>query len=147
MNELEIITNIINQYFGVDAAYYGIDPVIFAQHLIDNNCRTEVAIEVSKELIEKYYSKDKAFEFEYGIIKFKHRFSINRSLWDYQETTLTKCIRVGIQYKYTTMAKDKLIAEMQIIYKDDNDKLKILRKDLQEWTFTIVNKGNMSIQI
>lgn len=64
--------------------------------------------------------------FDYGIVTYKHRFSINRSIDDYEETTFNKCIRMGIEYKYKTVACDKLIAEMQIVYKDENDKLKCL---------------------
>ena len=45
---------------------------------------------------------DKEFVFDYGIVTYKHRFSINRSLDDYEETTLNRCIRMGIQYKYKT---------------------------------------------
>ena len=76
---------------------------------------------------------------------YKHRFSINRSLDDYQETTLNKCIKIGIQYKYKTVACDKLIAEMQILYKDGNDKVHCFCGDLHEYTFEIKHKGNMKI--
>ena len=75
-------------------------------------------------------ASDGNFTFEYGIVTFKHRFSINRSLDDYEETTLNKCIRIGLEYKYYTMACDKLIAELQILYKDENDKLQCLKADL-----------------
>ncbi len=81
--------------------------------------------------------------FDYGIVTYKHRFSINRSLDDYEETTLNKCIRMGIEYKYKTVACDKLIAEMQIVYKDENDKLQCLCLDLRDWTFAIKNLGHM----
>lgn len=87
------------------------------------------------------------FKFDYGIVVYKHRFSINRSLDDYEETTLNKCIRMGIEYKYKTMARDKLIAEMQIIYKDENDKLHCLCEDLHDYTFEIKHKGDMQIAL
>ena len=90
---------------------------------------------------------DGDFTFEYGIVVFKHRFSINRSLDDYEETTLNKCIRIGLEYKYYTMACDKLIAKLQIVYKDENDKLQCLKKDLNEWSFEIKHKGNMKISL
>ena len=82
-------------------------------------------------------------KFDYGVVVYKHRFSINRSLNDYEETTLNKCIRMGIAYKYKTMACDKLIAEMQIVHKDENDKLKCVCLDLHDWTFAIKHLGNM----
>ena len=90
---------------------------------------------------------DGEFTFEYGIVVFKHRFSVNRSLNDYEETVLNKCIRIGLEFKYYTMACDKLIAELQIVYKDDDNKLQCLKKDLHEWTFEIKHKGNMQISI
>lgn len=89
----------------------------------------------------------KVFSFDYGIVVYKHRFSINRSLDDYKETTLSKCIRMGIQYKYKTMACDKLIAEMQILYKDENDNVRCLCEDLHEYTFEIKHKGDMRIAL
>ena len=87
------------------------------------------------------------FTFDYGIVIYKHRFSINRSLDDYKETTLNKCIRMGIEYKYKTVACDKLIAEMQILYKDENNKLQCLCLDLYDWTFKIKHVGNMQCHI
>ena len=53
-------------------------------------------------------SDNKNFVFDYGIIEFKHRFNMTRSLDDYKVTTLNKCIRMGIEYKYYTMARDNL---------------------------------------
>lgn len=88
-----------------------------------------------------------ADSFDYGIVVYKHRFSINRSLDDYEETTLSKCIRMGVQYKYKTMVCDKLIAEMHIIYKDENNNLKCLCEDLHEYTFEIKHKGDMRIYL
>lgn len=86
-------------------------------------------------------------EYDYGIVTYKYRFSINRSLNEYKETKLNKCIRIGIVYKYYTMAKDKLIAEIQIIYKDEQDKLQCLCKNLEEYTFIINHKGDMMLTL
>ena len=71
------------------------------------------------------------FTFDYGVVIYKHRFSINRSLDDYKKTTLNKCIRMGIEYKYKTVACDKLIAEMQILYKDENNKLQCVCGEIE----------------
>lgn len=87
------------------------------------------------------------FSFDHGIVTYKHRFSINRSLDDYEETTLNRCIRMGVQYKYKTMACDKLIAEMQITYKDEDGKLHCLCEDLHDFTFSIKHKGDMQIDL
>lgn len=86
-------------------------------------------------------------KFDYGVVTYEHRFSLDRSLADYVETTLNKCIRMGLVYNYKTMAYDKLIAEMQIVYKDVNDKLQCLCLDLQDWTFKIEHKGNMLVEL
>lgn len=82
-------------------------------------------------------------KFDYGIITYKHRFNMSRSLDDYEEITLNKCIRTGIQHKYKTAGRDKLIAEMQIVYKDENNDLQCLCLDLEEWTFSIKHVGDM----
>ena len=123
----------------------------------DKECFGEkVANELYESVLHKYITQDAQnvinvtdgdFSFEYGIVTFKHRFSINRSLNDYEETTLNKCIRIGLKYIYYTMACDKLIAELQILYKDENNKLQCLKKDLHDWTFQIKHKGNMMINI
>lgn len=85
--------------------------------------------------------------FDYGIVTYKHRFSINRSLDDYDETILNKCIRMGVEYKYKTMARDNLIAEMQIVYRDEFGKLHCLCEDLRDYTFSIKHKGDMMITL
>ena len=127
----------------------------------DEGCFGEkIATELYESILHKYISKeaqevinhivkatDGDFSFEYGIVTFKHRFSIKRSLNDYEEITLNKCIRIGLEYKYYTMACDKLIAELQIVYKDEDGKLQCLKKDLHEWTFQIKHKGNMMINL
>ena len=86
-------------------------------------------------------------EFDYGVVIFKHRFSLNRSLDDYEETTLNKCICIGLQLYYKTMAYDKLVYEVQIIYKDENNNHQLLRLDLHDYTIKIKYVGNMSVNI
>lgn len=85
------------------------------------------------------------FKCEYGIVSYKHRFSINRSLDDYEEITLDKCIRMSIEHKYKTVACDKLITEMQILHRDENDNVRCLCLDLNDYTFEIKHKGDMKI--
>ena len=86
-------------------------------------------------------------DFDYGIVIYKHRFSIKRPLDDYRKTILNKCIRMEIEYKYKTMDCDKLIAEMQIVYKDENSKLQCICLDLHDWTFSIKHLGNMQCNL
>ena len=86
-------------------------------------------------------------DFEYGIVVYKHRFNMTRSLDDYKETTINKCIRIGLELKYKTMARDKLVYEVQIVYKDENDKLQCLCLDLHDWTIAIKHIGNMQCNI
>lgn len=102
--------------------------------------------EIGDELISNKVT-DGNFTFEYGVVIYKHRFSINRSLDSYKEIILNKCINMGIQYKYKTAGCDKLIAEMQIVYKDENNKSHCLCLDLHEYTFEIKHKGNMHIRL
>ena len=107
----------------------------FADHLIENGV-----------IVPNRVSSDN-FSFEHGIVVYKHRFSIKRSLNDYEETTLYRCISMSIQHVYKTMACDKLITEMNILYKDDNNKVQCTKLDLHDWTFKVVHKGDMSINI
>lgn len=86
-------------------------------------------------------------KFDYGIVIYKHRFDLNRSLDEYKETTLNKCIRMGLVYKYKTMACNNLIAEIQILYRDKNNEVQCLCLDLHDWTFEIKHKGNMQVNI
>ncbi len=90
---------------------------------------------------------EKEFYFDYGIVIYKHRFDLNRSLNDYKETILNKCIRMGIVYKYKTMAHDKLITEMQVLYRDENNQVQCLCLDLHDWTFEIKHKGDMLVEL
>lgn len=135
------IAEIINDYFGVDAAYFDVDPQAFAQHLIENNVYYVAPPENTITV------QDKNFSFEYGIVTYEHRFSINRPLSDYKETTLNKCIRIGLELKYYTMAKDKLIHELQIVYKDGNNKLQCVCLDLEKYHVVIKHKGNMMLTL
>jgi hypothetical protein len=136
--------------------------VLQAKEIIDSLPTADV---VSKSLLEQYkYERDLAieqlqengiefganeesFNFDYGVVVFKHRFSINRSLNDYEETTLNKCIRIGLELVYKTVAQDKLVYELQIVYKDENENLQCLKKDLENWTFEIKHTGNMQVNI
>ena len=95
-----------------------------------------------KEYLDKINTR-----YDYGIITYKHRFSINRSLNDYEETTLTKVIRMGLELVYKTMAKDKLIYEYQICYKDNDNKLQCICLDLHDWYIEIKHKGDCMITI
>lgn len=129
----------VADYFGSDPAYYDVDGWALADSIISHT-------EIQKGDLRRYVVSDK-FVFEYGVVVFKHRFSINRSLNDYEKTTLSRCIRMGVQYKYYTMACDKLIAEMQVLYKDDVGKLQCFKADLHDYTFEIKNLGNMMCHI
>lgn len=79
-------------------------------------------------------------DFDYGIVVYKHRFNLSRSLDDYEETTLNKCIRMGVEL-------NKTMAYVQIVYKDENDKLQFLCLDLHDWTIAIKHIGNMRCNI
>lgn len=84
-------------------------------------------------------------DFDYGVIEFKHRFTLDRSLDDYAVTVLDKCIFVGLVYKYYTMACDKLIAEIQIIHRVSPTETRLTKFDLHDVTFKVIHKGDMGI--
>ena len=81
------------------------------------------------------------FKFDYGVVVYKHRFSINRSLDDYESITLNKCLRISV------ILYDNLGYEMQILYRDENDILQCLCLDLHDWTFNIKYIGDMQCYI
>ena len=85
--------------------------------------------------------------FEYGYVVYQHRFSIKRSLNDYEETALNKVIRMGIHLVYKTMACDKLVYEMQILHRDAEGKVQCLKLDLSEWTVCVKHVGHAQINI
>lgn len=86
-------------------------------------------------------------DFDYGVIEYKHRFSLSRSMDDYAVTVLDKCICVGLVYKYYTMAHDKLIAEVQIVRRVGPKETECVKFDLLDFTFTVKHKGDMSIHL
>lgn len=109
-------------------------------------CRYSVGIAVEPEHFCSY-GEMREKEFDYGIVVYKHRFNMTRSLDDYKETTINKCIRIGLELKYKTMACDNLVYEMQIVYKDEDDKLQCLCLDLHDWTIAIKHIGNMQCNV
>ena len=45
------------------------------------------------------------------------------------------------------MAHDKLITEMQVLYRDENNQVQCLCLDLHDWTFEIKHKGDMLVEL
>lgn len=88
------------------------------------------------------WSKVERVDFDYGCIIVKPRFSISRPLSDYsaKKAVLTKCLRTGIEFK---IIDRQLIVEMQIVYKDVNEKLKCSCLNLHDWTCSIAHLGDM----
>lgn len=82
--------------------------------------------------------------FDYGIVSYKHRFSIDRSINDYAETTLYRCIRMGVEFK---IFGGRSVAEMQVVYKDVNEKLQCLCLYLHDWTFSVLYVGDMQCNV
>ncbi|MBQ7906801.1 MAG: hypothetical protein IJ309_02375 [Clostridia bacterium] len=121
---------------------YGLEGATISNVIDKKIKRLETRLQLNG-VIEPIKVTDGDFSFEYGIVTYSHRFSINRALDDYQEKTLNKCIRIGLEHKYKTMACDKLITEIQIVYKDENNELQCLCADLEEYTFKIKHKGDM----
>lgn len=99
------------------------------------------------EKILKKYLNNVDDDYDYGIISYKHRFSMNRSLDDYEVTTLHKCIRTSLELKYKNMKKDELIYEFQILYKDIEDRLQCVTLNLHDYTIDVEHKGDMQLHI
>lgn len=95
-------------------------------------------------MINRFSAEENNEEFDYGIIVFKHRFDINRPLDCYDVTVMERCIRTGIVYK---ISGGRLIAEMQIVYKDDDEKLQCLRLDLHDWAISVKYVGDMQCDL
>ena len=95
-------------------------------------------------VVEKFDIDGEVFEF--GYVVYQHRFSIKRSLNDYEEIALNKVIRMGLQLVYNTMAC-KLVYELQILHRDAEGKVQCLKLDLSEWTVSIKHVGDMMINI
>lgn len=85
--------------------------------------------------------------FDYGVVVYKHRFSINRSLYDYEEITLNKVIRIGLQLLYKTAVCDKLVYELQILHRTDDETVECLKLDLHDYTVSIKHVGHMMCNI
>lgn len=58
MAKEKLLIELINEYFGVDAAYFGVDPVELATHLIANGVTVSKWIPVSERLPEDDLLKD-----------------------------------------------------------------------------------------
>ena len=142
-NERQAIFEAICDCFGCDPAYYHADGWALVDCLIGHDIHKVKFLEAGKEKVSPQVVTDGDFTFEYGIVTYEPRFSIDRSLNDYKEVTLSKCIRIGLEHKYKTMAKDKLVTELQVLYKDDSGKLQCFCADLEEWHFVIKHKGDM----
>lgn len=86
-------------------------------------------------------------DFNYGTVSYRYRSSIKGSLDDCQETTLNKCILIGLELKNKTMGCDYLIPELQIVYRDYDDKSQCLCLDLNDYIVTIKLIGDMQFDI
>lgn len=83
------------------------------------------------------------FNFDYGRIMYKHRFSIKRSLVDYEEIFIDNCISISSQFLYKTMACDKLVHEFYILYRDKYGKTQLLKLDSHDYVLKILYVGDM----
>ncbi len=86
------------------------------------------------------------FKFDYGIIEYKHRFNMTRSLDDYETTVLEKCVSVSLSHK-SNINGTKSWFETHIIYKDTNNSPEILKLKIEDFIVKIKHMGDMSVSI
>ena len=85
------------------------------------------------------------FQFEYGQIKIMYRLHVDRPI-KFQEININKGIRIGLQHKVKNYRGDSFW-EIQVVYKDENDKLQLFKGDLEDYQLKILYKGNMQIEL
>lgn len=86
------------------------------------------------------------FEFDYGIITVNYRFNLERDLSEYKETIYDKVIQLTFSIKVNILnGKERHLLE--ILYRDENNKLKYKNFDITEYTVKVKHKGNMTISI
>ena len=86
------------------------------------------------------------FKFDYGIITVNYRFNLERDLSEYKETIYDKVIRLTFSIKVNILnGKERHLLE--ILYRDENNKLKYKNFDITEYTVKVKHKGNMTISI
>lgn len=88
---------------------------------------------------------DDSFSFVYGRVVVGHRLHISRPII-HSELVLDKCIRMGIEHKVRNIAGDDYY-EVQILYKDDNNKLQCGKYDLEYFDVTIEFLGDMQVHL
>lgn len=88
----------------------------------------------------------KEFKFNYGVVIYKHRFTINRSLDDYEEIKLDKCIMLELAWKSNINGTESWF-ETHIVYKDENNKPQIVKLKIEEYVVKVIHKGDMSINL
>ncbi len=86
------------------------------------------------------------FKFDYGIITVNYRFNLERDLSEYKETIYDKVIQLTFSIKVNILnGKERHLLE--ILYRDENNKLKYKNFDITEYTVKVKHKGNMTISI
>lgn len=86
------------------------------------------------------------FEFDYGIITVNYRFNLERDLSEYKETIYDKVIQLTFSIKVNVFnGKEKHLLEL--LYRDEKNKLQYKNFDITEYTIKVKHKGNMTISI
>ena len=86
------------------------------------------------------------FEFDYGIITVNYRFNLERDLSEYKETIYDKVIQLSFDIRYRGCSNEKIYL-LEILYRDENNKLKYKNFDITDYTVKVKHKGNMIISI
>ncbi len=89
--------------------------------------------------------EEKEFHFDYGKIIISHRLNINKPI-NHETKIIDKGIRLGLVHKVKNFTGDTFW-EIQILYKDENNKPQCELLDLEDYQIKIEHKGDMSITI
>lgn len=83
--------------------------------------------------------------FDYGIVEIRHRLNINKSI-NHEKIIIDKCIRMNLVQK-NNFKKPTVYWEIQICYKDKNNKDQCAIFRLDYYTISILHKGDFAIDL
>lgn len=88
---------------------------------------------------------EEELHFDYGKVIVSHRLNINKPI-NHETKIINQGIRIGFEHKVKNFKGDTFW-QIQILHKDENDKLQCELLDLEDYQIEIKHKGDMSITI
>lgn len=84
-------------------------------------------------------------DFIYGQVQISHRLNINKPI-NHSYIILDRVTQLGLEHKFD-VAKNKPFFEIQILFRDDNFKMQLLKLSLDDYVVEVLSKGDMKITI